>query len=95
MNAATQDVNAAFREVSDAKKVLQAYSNNNSKISFDVSSAFDGRDIANFQNDAAQSAYNTATSNLNKAFQDLQAANSSVYELQLQSATAKNYLGQA
>lgn len=64
-------------------------------IDFNVSSAFDAKDIANFQNDAANAAYNTATNNLNKAFTDLQAANSTVYELQLEAAAAKNALGQA
>jgi hypothetical protein len=95
VNSANQDVNSAFKEVSDAKKVLQAFSNNNSVIGFNVNNAFDEKDIANFQNDAANSAYNTSTSSLKKALQDLQAANSTVYELQLQAAEAKHYLGQA
>jgi predicted nucleic acid-binding Zn-ribbon protein len=64
-------------------------------IGFNVTSAFDGRDIANFQNDAANSAYNSATDTLNKALQALQAANTTVFDLQQQASQAKNELGAA
>lgn len=64
-------------------------------LEFRVNDAFDGRGIANFQNDAASAAYNTANNNLNKALLDLRAANSTVFELQHQASSAKNHLGQA
>jgi len=69
--------------------------NNNSIVEFKVNDAFDGRDIANLQNDAANAAYNTASNSLNKALLDLKTANTTVFELQQQSSSAKNYLGQA
>lgn len=79
----------------NAKKFLQAAQNNKSSIDFDASTASDAKDVAVFQNDAATTAYNTATSNLAKAKQNLQAANSTVYKLLMDKADAKNFLGQA
>ena len=52
---ANEDVKASFKDVLNAKKLLQAANNNKSLIDFNVSAAFDQRDIANFQNDAANS----------------------------------------
>lgn len=68
-----------FQNVLYAKKFLQAAQNNKSSVDFDVSTASDAKDVAVFQNDAATTAYNTATSNLVKAKQNLQAANATVY----------------
>lgn len=59
--------------------MLQALNNNKSIVEFNVNTAFDNRDVANFQNDAANAAYNTANKALGKALQDLQAANATVF----------------
>lgn len=64
-------------------------------IDLNASAAFDQRDIANFQNDAANSEYNSAEKKVGKALKNLQAANSTVVELQQAKSEAKNYLGQA
>ena len=95
VTSANEDVTNTFYNVLNAKKFLQAAQNNKSSIDFDVSTASDAKDVAVFQNDAATTAYNTATSNLVKAKQNLQAANSTVYELMMDKASAKNSLGEA
>jgi hypothetical protein len=79
----------------DAKLILQNYNSAANLLSFNVSSADNDRGIAALQNDIATSAYNTASSNLNKTLQDLQAANATVFMLQQSLSDAKKAVGQA
>ena len=75
---AKKDVDDSFKKVLDAKKNLQNIKNDKDTIDFNVTSALNQRDIANFQNDIAASALSVKDAALNKSFLNLQAAKTTI-----------------
>ena len=78
MENAKKDVDDSFKKVLDAKKNLQNIKNDKDTIDFNVTSALNERDIANFHNDIAASALSVKDAALNKSFLNLQAAKTTI-----------------
>lgn len=92
---AKKDVDDSFKKVLDTKTKLQNVKNDKDTIDFDITTAMNEQSLANFMNDIASSALSVTDAALNKSLLNLQAAKTSIIQLQLQKQHAKNSLGQA
>ncbi len=84
-----------FTAIGTAKKVLQNYQNNLTDFLFNSSNAHNAKDIANLENDIANSEYNNKEDTSYKAMNNLKKANQDVIDIRDELNNAAASLGAA